>query len=156
MVPSKLGFLRELTATIKNLTDKMVTLSGKLVAAAKTGRQTNNAPPGFDNDANKTGSAANSDGVFIPTKKVTKGKKTYEYFVSKQKCGHCGKLVNHLPEFCTENPRCKAIKEAEAVLAKAKADAGARRCKPAGGYTVTNNSINICDKEPPGCANPPR
>ena len=53
------------------------------------------------------------------------GQKTIELFVSKQKCGHCGQLTTHLPDFCKENPRRKAIKEAEAALAKAKADAAA-------------------------------
>ena len=40
-------------------------------------------------------------------------------------------------------------------MAKTKADAAAWRCEPAGGSTITNNFINICDEEPPGCANPP-
>ncbi len=74
----------ELTATIKKLTDKIVTLSEKLAAAAKPGGQNNNAQLGFDNDARKTGSAANSDGVFMPTKKQKRGRKTYEFFVRKR------------------------------------------------------------------------
>ena len=103
----------ELTATIKKLTDKIVTLSEKLVGAAKP-----SAPPGFRSDA--TGSAANSDGVFMPTKKNVRG---HEFFVSKQKCGHCGKVGWHLPAFCQEAPNRKAIKDAEAALEKAKANA---------------------------------
>ena len=108
----------ELTAAIKKLTDKIVTLSKKLAAPAKSSGQGGGAPPGFDSSA--TGSAANSDGVFMPTKKNQRG---FEFFVSQQKCGYCGKLVHHLPEFCKENPKRKAIREAEAALIKAKAGA---------------------------------
>ena len=115
----------ELTTTNKKLTDKMVTLAEKLAAAARISGQSDSAPPGFENDANQTGSSANSDGVFMPTRKLKRGKKTIELFVSKQKCGHCGQLTTHLPEFCKEKPRHKAIKEAEAALVKAKADAAA-------------------------------
>ena len=115
----------KLTTTNKKITDKMVTLAEKLAAATRTGGQGDSAPPGFDNDANQTGSAPNSDGVFMLTQKHKRGKQTIELFVSKQKCSHCGQLATHLPEFCKENPRRKAIKEAEAALAKAKADAAA-------------------------------
>ena len=108
----------ELTATVKKLTDKIITLSEKLAAAAKTGGRGSNAPPGFDSDV--TGSAANSAGVFMPTKKNKRG---LEIFVSKQQCNHCGKAAYHLPAFCPENPQRK-IEIAEARLAKAKADAG--------------------------------
>ena len=58
----------ELTATVKKLTDKTVTLSEKLAAAAKSSSQCSGSPPGFSGDASDTGSAANSDGVFMPTK----------------------------------------------------------------------------------------
>ena len=113
----------ELTTTNKKLTDKIVTLAEKLAAATKSSGQGGNAPPGFESDGSSTGSAANSDGVFMPTRKKKFNGRMMEFFVSKQKCGHCGKLTNHLPEFCKENPRRKAVKEAEAALAKAKADA---------------------------------
>ena len=100
----------ELTTTTKKFTDKMVTLAEKLATAARSSEKGGSAPPGFENDADQTGSVANSDGVFMPTRKVKSGKKTIELFVSKQKCGHCGQLTTHLPEFCKENPRHKAIK----------------------------------------------
>ena len=115
----------ELTTTNKKITDKMVTLAEKLASATRTDGQGGSAPPGFDNDANQTGFAANSDSVFMPTRRHNRGKKATELFVSKKKCGHCGQLMTHLPEFCKENPRRKAIKEAKAALAKAKADAAA-------------------------------
>ena len=99
----------ELTTTNRKLTDKMVTLAEKLTAATETGGQDGSVPPGFDRDANQTGSAANSDDVFVPTRKLKKGKKTLEFFVSKQKCGHYGQLTTHLPELCNENPRREAI-----------------------------------------------
>ena len=53
------------------------------------------------------------------TKKSKYGK---EFFVSQQKCGHCGKLVRHLPKFCPENPKRK-LELAETALAKAKTEA---------------------------------
>ena len=59
------------------------------------------------------------DGLFMPTKKNKRG---WEVFVSQQKCGHCGKLVYHLPKFCPDNPRRK-LELAEKALAKAKAEA---------------------------------
>ena len=108
----------ELAATIKNLTNKIVTLSEKLGAAAKPSGQRDGAPPWFDSDSSNTGSAANSDEVFMSTRK---NKKRWELFLSKQKCGHCEKPVNHLPDFCSENPKRK-MTLLEATLAKAKAD----------------------------------
>ena len=110
----------ELTATIKKLADKIVTLSEKLAAAAKLSGRGGSVPPGFDSDSNKTGSAANLDGVFMPTRKNKKG---LECPVSKQQCNHCGKAVRHLPEFCLEKPQRKIAIE-EAALVKAKEDAG--------------------------------
>ena len=71
----------ELTATIKKLTDKIVTLSEKLVGAAKP-----SAPPGFRSDA--TGSAANSDGVFMPTKKNVRG---HEFLSANRNAATAGK-----------------------------------------------------------------
>ena len=72
----KLFFCRvtnaKLTATIKKITDRIVTLAEKLVAAAKPSGQRGRAPPGFDSDSNNTGSAANLDGVFMPAKKNKK------------------------------------------------------------------------------------
>jgi len=47
-------------------------------------------------------------------------KKGKEFFASKQQCGQCGKAAFHLPAFCPENPKRKALREAEAALAKAK------------------------------------
>ena len=55
----------------------------------------------------------------MPTKKSKYGK---EFFVSQQKCGHCGKLAYHPPKFCPDNPQRK-LELAERVLAKAKAEA---------------------------------
>ena len=111
----------ELTATVKKLTDKIVALSEKLAAAAaaKPSSQRGGAPPGFSADANNTGSAADSDRVFMPTKKNKKG---FKMFVSQQKCDHCGKLAYHLPKFCPNNPKRK-LELAERALAKAKAEA---------------------------------
>ena len=56
----------------------------------------------------------------MPTKKNHNGK---EIFVSKQQCNHCGKAAYHLPAFCAKNPQ-RMIENAEAALAKAKANAG--------------------------------
>ena len=94
-------------------------VSEKLVAATKSSSQRGGVPPGFSSEAGDTGSAANLDGVFMPTKKSKYGK---EFFVSKQKCGHCGKLVVHLPKFCPDNPKRK-LELAEKALAKAKEEA---------------------------------
>ena len=49
----------------------------------------------------------------MPRRKKRQNWKMNEFFVSKQKCVHCGKLVNRLPEFCRENPRRNAISEAK-------------------------------------------
>ena len=95
----------KLKVTVKNLTDKIVTLSEKLAAAAKSSSQRGGAPPGFSSEAGDTGSAANLDGVFMPTKKSKYGK---EFFVSKQ--------------FCPDNPKRK-LELAEKALAKAKEEA---------------------------------
>ena len=104
----------ELTGQVKKLTSNVVTLSERLAALTK--QRYDNAPPGFGNDKADTGSAANSAGVFMPTIK----KKGKEFFASKQQCGQCGKAAFHLPAFCPENPKRKALREAEAALAKAK------------------------------------
>ena len=97
---------------------KIITLSEKLAAAVKPSSQRDGALPGFSGDMDDTGSAANLDGVFMPTKKNKQG---WERFVSKQKCSHCGKLAFHLPKFCPKNPQRK-IERAEAALEKAKAE----------------------------------
>ena len=44
----------ELTVTIKQFTDKIITLSEKLAAAAKSNGRGGSVPPGFDNDGSKT------------------------------------------------------------------------------------------------------
>ena len=109
----------ELTAIVKKLADKIVTLSEKLAAAAKSSSQRGGATPGFSGDASDTGSAVNSYGVFMPTKRSKNGK---EFFVRQQKCGHCGKLAYHLPKFCPDNLQ-RTLELAERALAKAKAEA---------------------------------
>lgn len=117
----------ELTITVKKLTDKILVLSEKLATAANAGGQSGqhgSDPPRFNANADSTGSAANSAGVFMPTRKSKRGKTTFDIFVSKQQCSQCGKLVNHLPKFCPENLKRKALKEAAAALEKAKADLG--------------------------------
>ena len=109
----------ELTATLKKFTDKIVTLFEKLTVTTKSSSQRDDAPPGFSSDASNTGTVANSDGVFMPTKTIRKGLK---FFVGQQKCGHCGKLAYHLPKICPNNPQRK-LELSERVLAKAKAEA---------------------------------
>ena len=139
----------ELTVTVKKFTDKTITISEKFAAAAKSGSQRGGAQPGLSGDTSNTESVANSDEVFMPTKTNRKG---MEFFVSQHKCGHCGKLAYYLPKFCPDNPQRK-LELTERALAKAKAEASKWRCGPAGGSSVTNNFINICDEEPPGCTN---
>ena len=56
----------ELRTTNKKLTEKIVALAEKLAAASKSGGQGASAPPGFESDANQTGSATKLDGVFMP------------------------------------------------------------------------------------------
>ena len=100
----------------------MIILSENLAAAANGDRngQHGSAPPGFESSTDKPGSAANSAGVFMPTeKKKQKNGRFSDFFVSKQQCGTCGNLANHLPAFCPENPKRKALK---AALEKARAD----------------------------------
>ena len=111
----------ELTATNKKLTDKIVTLAEKLTAAAKSGGQGGNTPHVFESDANQTGSAANSGGAFMPMRKRRQNGDTFKSFVSKQKCGHCGKLTNHLPDFCKENvPNAKLSRRRRRPLLRPK------------------------------------
>ena len=70
----------ELTATNKKLTYKIVTPAEKLAAvAAKAGGQGGSAPPGFESDVKQTGSASNSDGVFMPTRKKRQNGKLYVF-----------------------------------------------------------------------------
>ena len=68
----------ELTSTIKKLKDKIAMLSENLAAPAKKpGGQGGSALPGFNDDAYQTGSAANSDEVFMSTRKKRQNGKMY-------------------------------------------------------------------------------
>ena len=100
-----------MTSTNKKLTDKIVTLAEKLVAAAaKADAQGGSALPKFESDANHTGYAANLDRFFMPTKKKRQFGRTMEIFASKQKYGHFGKLTTTSLSFAMRIPNARQLR----------------------------------------------
>ena len=103
----------ELSATNKKLTDKVLTLTEKLLAKDKKGGQP--SPKALAKEKN-------SAGVLCDVKEETFRGRKIIVFKEKQLCEHCKEERNHLPRFCRSNPQQKALREAEEALKKAKAD----------------------------------